>query len=85
MPIFTEVVPLGHEGAPDGRKRMSQASILQEDGFAVIRIPLEDVHSLRVALAPCPCRAAKSTSTSTIRERLCKGLRQVGNPRGVTA
>lgn len=49
-------------------------SITIEDGHAVIRIPIEDVHSLNVALQPCPCRAPKSNGTSAIREALSKGL-----------
>lgn len=45
-----------------------------EDGYAVIRITLEDVHSLRVALHRCPCKAAKSNSTADIRDRLERAL-----------
>lgn len=53
-------------------------AIREEDGYAIIRIPLEDVHSLRVALAPCPCRAPKSNETQNIRARLARGLRKIG-------
>lgn len=56
-----------------------RASIKEEDGYAIIRIPVEDVHSLRVALAPCPCRAHKSNSTKNIRQRLAKALGQIGS------
>lgn len=45
-----------------------------EDGYAVVRIPLEQVHGYRVALAPCPCRAAKSIETSKLREKLAHAL-----------
>ena len=45
-----------------------------EDGMAVIRLPLSDLHGLRVALEPCPCRSTKSHTTSEIRQRLVKGL-----------
>jgi hypothetical protein len=40
----------------------------------VIRLPVQDAHSLAVALAPCPCRSTKSTATTAIRERFCKAL-----------
>ncbi len=50
------------------------ASVKYEDGFAVIRIPMTEVHGLRVALSPCPCRATKSTETANIRARLDKAL-----------
>lgn len=53
---------------------MKTGSITKEDGMAVIRIPLEEVHGLRVALQPCPCRATKSNATTDIRNRLDKGL-----------
>jgi len=49
-------------------------SITQEGSMAVIRIPMSEIHGLRVALRPCTCKAAKSISTSTIRERFDKGL-----------
>lgn len=51
-----------------------KASVKFEDGFAVIRIPMSEVHGLRVVLAPCPCKATKSTETASIRERLDKAL-----------
>ena len=49
-------------------------SVAVEDGMAVIRLPLSQVHALRVALAPCPCRAPKSRSTNDIRQRLARSL-----------
>lgn len=52
----------------------SRASVRMEDGMCVIRVPLADVHGLRVALAECPCRAAKSIATATIRQRLATAL-----------
>ena len=54
------------------------ASVRVEDGHAVIRIPLAEVHGLRVALAECPCRAPKATSTATIRQRLDRALARLG-------
>lgn len=52
-------------------------SVKREGGYAVIRVPLEDVHSLRVALAPCPCKATKSKGSAGIRWRLAKALGKV--------
>lgn len=40
----------------------------------VIRLPRAEAHGLCVALAPCPCRAPKSSATTNIRNRLAKGL-----------
>ena len=51
-----------------------RASVRVEDGMAVIRLPLDQVHGLRVALAECPCRAPKSTMTMDIRQRLATAL-----------
>ena len=45
-----------------------------EEGMAVIRLPLDQVHSLRVALEPCPCKGSKSMATADIRARLSNGL-----------
>jgi len=50
------------------------ASIRRDGDEVVIRMPLTDIQSLRVALAPCPCRATKSIATAEIRERLGRGL-----------
>lgn len=49
-----------------------------EGDMAVIRIPLSEVHGLRVALHPCPCKAAKSHETIEIRDRLDKALAKLG-------
>lgn len=51
-----------------------RASVIPEGDTVVIRLPRDDVHSLRVALAECPCRAPKSTATQSIRVRLNKAL-----------
>lgn len=53
---------------------MTEGSVTREGGFIVIRIPEEDGHSLRVALEPCPCKAAKSAGTLGIRQRLSQAL-----------
>lgn len=53
--------------APRGR-------ITREDGCVVIRVPEKEVHSLRVALEPCPCRSSKSNATASIRQRLLRAL-----------
>lgn len=52
----------------------SQSSVKIENGMAVIRMPLSEVHGLRVALEECPCRAAKSNATIDIRKRLARAL-----------
>lgn len=49
-------------------------SVRVEGGFAVIRVPLAEIHGLRVALAPCPCAAPKSIETAGIRARLERAL-----------
>lgn len=40
----------------------------------LIRLPKEEAQGLRVAMAPCPCRATKSTATTNIRNRLSKAI-----------
>ena len=50
------------------------AGIRREGDMIVIRLPVQDAHSLAVSLAPCPCRSTKSTATTAIRERFCKAL-----------
>lgn len=55
-------------------------SVRIEDGFAVIRLPLDDVHGMRVALAECPCKASKSFATMDIRQRLARALGQLRVP-----
>jgi len=42
----------------------------------VIRIPLNEVHGLRAALAECPCRAVKSEATTATRRALDRALAQ---------
>ncbi|MTH66719.1 hypothetical protein [Paracoccus shanxieyensis] len=58
---------------------MAGASVRIEDGHAVIRIPLPEVHALRVALAECPCRAPKSEATADIRKRLAVALGRIND------
>ena len=54
---------------------MSASGSIKRDGdYAVIRIPLEDIHSLRVALRPVKAGETTSNSTQNIRDRLDKGL-----------
>ena len=48
-----------------------------EGDIGVIRIPLSQIHALRVALQPCPCRGTKSTATTDMRQRLEKALAQL--------
>lgn len=57
-------------------------SIIREGDFLVVRIPIEDVHSLRVALQPCPCKVTKSKATADIRKRLEQGLAKTLYPKG---
>lgn len=53
-------------------------SVTVERGMAVIRVPLREVHGLRVALAECPCKAPKATSTASIRQAIAIGLGKLG-------
>ncbi|WP_296763774.1 hypothetical protein [Sediminimonas sp.] len=53
-----------------------------EGDMGVIRIPLSEIHALRVALQPCPCRATKSTSTSELRQRLEVALAKLQSKSG---
>lgn len=55
---------------------MAKSVRIDDDGHAIIRIPLDQVHGLRVALAPCPCRAVKSDATTATRRALDKALAQ---------
>lgn len=54
------------------------ASVRIDGSFAVIRIPLREIHGLRVALEPCPCRASKSASSQSIRSRFSAALGKLG-------
>lgn len=54
-----------------------------EAGMAVIRLPLDQIHGLRVSLEPCPCRATKSTATADIRQRLSASLGRLESLRRV--
>lgn len=58
---------------------MSEGYGIREDGDTVlIRIPRDQVHSLRVALQPMRAGETVSTSTQNIRDRLDKALAKVG-------
>ncbi|MBY6005396.1 hypothetical protein KUV62_15835 [Salipiger bermudensis] len=58
---------------------MSEGYGIREDGdTVVIRIPRDQVHSLRVALQPMRAGETVSTSTQNIRDRLDKALAKVG-------
>lgn len=52
--------------------------IRQEGDSVLIRIPKDQVHSLRVALQPMRAGETVSTSTQAIRDRLDKALARVG-------
>lgn len=52
-------------------------SVKVEEGMAVIRIPLSEVHGLRVALQPCPCVGPKSIATADVRQRLAMALGRI--------
>ena len=51
-----------------------QAKITRAEGGLNIFLPFEDVHALRIALQPCPCKAAKSNATADTRARLERAL-----------
>ena len=51
-----------------------QKPITREGEYIVIRLPVSKAHSLRVALADCPCKAAKSNATANIRKWLAGEL-----------
>lgn len=46
----------------------------REGDHVIVTIPIEEVHELRVALQPCPCKSTKSHATTRIRERFVRGL-----------
>lgn len=52
----------------------AKGGISREGEYIIIRIPVEDAQSLRVAMHPCGCRAPKSNSTADIRDRIIRGL-----------
>lgn len=58
-----------------------QPTVRVEGGYAVVRIPLDQVHGMRVALAECPCRATKSFATADIRKSLERALGRLRLPR----
>ncbi|WP_104019094.1 hypothetical protein [Roseovarius nitratireducens] len=51
-----------------------KASVKRDGEYAVIRIPMADIHRLRVSLEQCPCRAPKSNEATEIRESLSGAL-----------
>ena len=53
---------------------MSEARVKKEDGMAVIRIPMDQVHALRVALEPIAQGAPTSTATKDFRDSLSLAL-----------
>mgnify|MGYP000047125199 CR=1 FL=1 len=55
-----------------GEKLIGSVSV--EGGLGVIKIPLDMIHELRVALQPCTCIAAKSNATLETRKRLDRAL-----------
>lgn len=61
---------------------MPARSISREGDTVVIKMPIGDVHDLRVALAPCPCKAPKSNGTTAIREAFAKALAKAGEMKG---
>ena len=48
--------------------------VRREGDMVVIRIPMKDLHGWRVALNPCPCKAAKSNATDQMSMSLVKAL-----------
>ena len=49
-------------------------TITREGEDAVIRLPMAEVHELRVSLQPCTCKMPKAKAGMTIRDRIEKGL-----------
>jgi hypothetical protein len=58
-------------------------SVRIEAGDVVIRVPVAELHTLRVVLAGCPCRATKAADTQALRDRLDKALARVQDKAGV--
>ena len=50
------------------------ATARREGDYVILTVPIEEVHELRVALQPCPCKSTKSHATTRIRERFVRGL-----------
>ena len=53
---------------------MTAPAVVIEGGYAVIRLPGGARDELAASLAPCPCVAAKSTSTAEARQWLLDAL-----------
>lgn len=56
---------------------MIGGSVTKEGDYAVIRLPLSEVHGLRVALEECPCKAPKSDGTKNVRQILKQALGRI--------
>jgi hypothetical protein len=52
-------------------------TVVREGDFAVIRLPIDKVQDLRVAIQPCPCRAAKTNAGIIMREQIVRALGRV--------
>lgn len=53
---------------------MAGAAVKLEGDHVLIRIPVEDIQALRVALEPCGCVASKSNPTMERRKALVRAL-----------
>lgn len=51
-----------------------KGSISRDGPYAVIRVPMDEIHGLRVALMPRLAGEITSASTQGIRDRLLRGL-----------
>lgn len=51
-----------------------KGKIYVEGDEVVIRLPMSDLHGLRVALEECPCKATKSNATRDVRQRISRAL-----------
>lgn len=58
-----------------------RGSITRDGEFVVIRVPVSEVHGLRVALQPIRAGETTSNSTQTIRDRLDRGLARAMAPK----
>lgn len=56
-------------------------SARREGENVIVTIPIKEVHELRVALQPCPCKSTKSHATTQLRERFVRGLGMAVSPK----
>lgn len=59
---------------------MTQTTVRVEGDAAIIKMPLSEAHSLMVSVQECrcvDCKAARSISTTNIRDRFVKALASV--------